>query len=403
MATIPAPPPTTARVSPRLVALAVAACGVAALSQVMPDTAAGVTDYVEYAAAARLLRDGGNPYDGSLLLPLQKGVGWPFEKADMMWNPPWVFPLVLPNAWLGWGEGLTLWVAVQLAAVLAAAHLAWRMADGPRHQWWVPIAIVLLFAPAFYLFRLGQISGFLLLGLVGFAAALKAGRPALAGLAAALVAVKPHLFLPFAVLLACDALVSKATRRAVIVGAAVLAVCAAFPLLWNADVWSQYVAAVNAPSGEFHWAPSAWKPPILSQRLAELVGGGLAVQFAPSVLATLVLVAYWWTKRRTWDWSKELPLVVVLSMLTTGYGAWGFDVVVMLYPVVQAAAWVANRDNPRLTLWAAAAYLAYNAAVFPAILGGLWWVPLVAAGYFAVGYAVKPPSVRTGLATPSPG
>ena len=32
--------------------------------------------------------------------------------------------------------------------------------------------------------------------------------------------------------------------------------------------------------------------------------------------------------------------MVALSLLTTGYGAWGFDVVVLLLPVVLAAAWL---------------------------------------------------------------
>src|SRR5687767_6591448 len=79
---------------PILAALA-AFVGVAALAgRWVPDTAAGVTDFVEYRAAATLLLAGENPYDPAKLHPLQKAVGWPFEKADMMWNPPWVFPIV---------------------------------------------------------------------------------------------------------------------------------------------------------------------------------------------------------------------------------------------------------------------------------------------------------------------
>jgi hypothetical protein len=368
----------------------------------VPDSAAGVTDFVEYGAAARLLAAGENPYDGSKLLPLQKEVGWPFDKADMLWNPPWAFPLVLPAGWLPWGSGLLAWGALQLAAMLLSAGLLWQLYGGPDRLLWVAAAVAVVFVPTFFLVRLGQISGLLLLGLAGFAAAMRAGRPGLAGAAAALTAIKPHLFLPFSVLLACDAFVGRATRKAVLVGAAVLVACTVFPMAWNPDVWRQYVEVVRAPSDEYHHAPSDWRPPTLPAELRRAVGGGLAVQFAPSVVATVALVGYWWTRRRDWDWSRELPTVVLLSVLTTGYGAWGFDLVVLLLPVVQAAAWLADGSNPRLALWSAAGYLAFNAAAFVGIVPVLWWAPVVVLGYLAVALLTRP-SWNTGPAPASPG
>ncbi len=403
----PAPPDPNPRSSGRrvflvlaIVAALIVAAGVA--GRRVPDTAAGVTDYVEYAAAARLLLAGEDPYDGAKLLARERQAGWEQDRADMMWNPPWVFPLVLPAGWVSWGSGLLAWGAAQLAVVVLSAVLAWRVYGGPGRLAWVAVAVAVVFAPTLFLVRLGQISGFLLLGLVGFVAALRAGRPGLAGAAAALTAVKPHLFLPFAVLLACDAVVSRATRTAVLVGAVVLAACAAFPLAWNADVWRQYAAAVRAPSDEFHHAPSDWSPPTLPAKLREAVDGGLAVQFAPSVVATAALVGYWWMRRREWDWARELPRVVLVSLLTTGYGAWGFDVVVLLLPVVQAAAWLADGSNPRLALWSAAGYLAFNAAVLAGRLPALWWSPVIAAGYVAVAILTRPSS-RTGPGPASPG
>jgi hypothetical protein len=383
--------------------LAVAAFVVAAgfVGQFVPADAAGKTDFVEYGAAARLLLAGENPYDGSKLLPLQRAAGWEQDKADMMWNPPWVFPVVLPTGWLSWSVGLLAWSALQLALVLLSAVLLWRVYGGPRRLTGVAVAVAVVFVPTFFLVRLGQISGLLLFGLAGFLAALRAGRPGLAGAAAALTAVKPHLLLPFAVLLACDALVSRATRVAVLAGAVVVALAAAFPLLWGGDVWAEYVAAVRAPSDEFHWSPSAWSPPTPAAKLRAALGAGLFVQFAPSVLTTAALVGYWWARRRAWDWGRELPAVVLLSVLTTGYGAWGFDVVILVLPVVQAAAWLADGANPRLALWTAAAYLAFNAAVFAGLVPVLWWAPVVAAGYFAVALLTRPASC-TGPTRSSP-
>ena len=378
-----------------LTALVVVTAGFA--GQFLPTDIAGKTDFVEYASAARLLLAGDNPYDASKLLPLQESVGWEQDKspadrrADMMWNPPWVFPLVLPTGAVPWNAGLLAWVAAQFVAVVVSAVLAWRLADGPPRLVWIAIAAALVFAPTFFLLRLGQISGFILLGLAGFAAAMRAGRPALAGAAAALTAIKPHLLLPFAVLLVCDACVSRATRRAVIAGGIVLVLAAAFPLTWDVDVWRQYVEAVRAPGDEFHHAPSDWNPPILAGKLANATGGGMAVQLLPSVLTTLALVGYWWAKRRVWDWSQELPRVVVLAYLTTGYGAWGFDAVVLLLPVVQAAAWLAA--DPRREILAMpplACYVLFNCAILMGLVPPILWAPIFAAGYLAVAVLTRP-------------
>ncbi len=400
--------PAHRRSSPRAILVTAALVVVVALAALagrwVPDTAAGVTDFVEYRAAATLLLAGENPYDPAKLLPLQKAVGWPFDTADMMWNPPWALPVVLPVGWLPWGSGLLAWGALQLGVVVLSAGLLWRLYGGPNRLLLVAAALAVVFVPTFFLVRLGQISGLLLLGLAGFAAAVRAGRPGLAGAAAALTAIKPHLFLPFAVLLLCDAFVSRATRTAVLVGAAVLAACAAVPLAWNPGVWGQYIETVRAPSSEYHHAPSDWSPPTVPAKLRDAVGGGLAVQFAPSVLATAALVGYWAFRRSRggWDWPRELPAVTLLSVLTTGYGAWGFDLVVLLLPVVQSAAWLAGGANPRLVLWSAAAYLAFNAAAFVGLIPVLWWAPAVAVGYVAVALLTRP-SGRTGPDSASPG
>src|SRR5262249_29831273 len=110
--------------------LAILVSGAAFAGRWVPDSAAGSPDFVDYRAAARLLLTGENPYDPSKLLPLQKEVGWPFDKADMIWNPPWVFPIVLPTGWLSWSCGLLAWGALQLAVVVLSAVMIWRTYGG---------------------------------------------------------------------------------------------------------------------------------------------------------------------------------------------------------------------------------------------------------------------------------
>jgi len=45
-----------------------------------------------------LLLDGSDPYDPDRLVPKQRSMYDGVNKAIMMWNPPWAFPIVLPFA-----------------------------------------------------------------------------------------------------------------------------------------------------------------------------------------------------------------------------------------------------------------------------------------------------------------
>src|SRR5262249_45692225 len=47
---------------------------------------------------------------------------------------------------------------------------------------------------------------------------------------------------------------------------------------------------------------------------------------------------YWVCRRRNWGWDEELPLVLLFSMLAAAYGAWPYDLVLLLVPVMQVAA-----------------------------------------------------------------
>ena len=55
-------------------------------------------DHIQYWSAARVLLDGGNPYDPSALLDAQLAAGRQREDAILMWNPPWVLTLFVPLA-----------------------------------------------------------------------------------------------------------------------------------------------------------------------------------------------------------------------------------------------------------------------------------------------------------------
>ena len=101
--------------------------------------------------------------------------------------------------------------------------------------------------------------------------------------------------------------------------------CAAvIPLAFNINVWQQYADAMaNRP-------PSQWLSPTLGSLLRLAFDEHLfRLQFVP-MAAGLVWFAWHWRKTRYWNWREQLPLLLLVSFVTAPYGAWPFDMVLLL-------------------------------------------------------------------------
>ncbi len=78
----------------------------------------------------------------------------PYEQSGLVFNPPWIFPLLYPFAWLPHpaGAGLMLLVSMALIALYV---------ESPQKM-----VLMILSAPVIVLITLGQLDCFLLLGLI---------------------------------------------------------------------------------------------------------------------------------------------------------------------------------------------------------------------------------------------
>ena len=157
-----------------------------------------INDFVAYWATGRLLIEGGNPYDTGALLELQRAVGSRFVDAGVVRNPPWALPLLLPFALLPFAVGWYVWAVCQILLVGISAALLWRLFDG-RARPAAAILLTFLFPPAVFVALGGQIGGLLLLALAGFTWAVERRRDLIAGLFLGILTLKPHLLLPFGV------------------------------------------------------------------------------------------------------------------------------------------------------------------------------------------------------------
>ncbi len=309
-------------------------------------------DFVQYWSAARVNLAGGNPYDAAQLKPLQAAaLGQPgLANVTMMWNPPWVVALVTPLGWLSSGAAHLTFLAVQLVALMLSVTWLWKSFDGPADRLWVAWLLALGFGPSVFIFWWGQIGGLLLLGLAGFLR-YRESKPFVAGLFAALLAIKPHLLFAVGLVLLLDAIVSKSARRTLLGGALAVLLAAGTAWLLNPEVYSHYSSAGWESSTSINTSPKDWKQPLVAYWLRMAVNPNVfAIQFVPLAFASICVVLHWLKNRSTWNWTSELPKLIFVSVLFTAYGAWMFDLVVLLVPVVAATVSILRNPGNR-PLW----------------------------------------------------
>ena len=315
-------------------------------------------DFVEYWAAAKLTVEGKNPYDPQLLLPLQQFAGRKTDEAVMMWNPPWSLAVVLPLGLLPARIAQLLWFAANLLAIGYCGDRLWLLFGGPRSRRWLGWLVVLVAMPTAFALQSGQIGPLLLLGGVLFLECRRRGWDYLAGAATVLLAIKPHLAYLVWAAIAYEAIACRRWRT-VIGGVYTGLMCTGIALALNPELIRQYLDALgNRP-------PAQWVSPTLGTVLRLAFGEELfRLQFVPVVFGFAWFAWYWRRHAPTWNWNEQFANVVVslretnpnvvvslretnphaeradyteqfpslllVSFVTAPYGAWPFDMVLLL-------------------------------------------------------------------------
>jgi hypothetical protein len=309
-------------------------------------------DFVEYWAAGHLNVHGENPYDPERVQELERQAGRTSD-GILMWNPPWTLPLVMPLGLLDCRTAHLLWLALQFAVVLWCVDALWRHYGGAVERRGLAWLLAITFLPTLFSLTVGQISPLVLLGAVLFLICLQQGRDGLAGAATVLLAIKPHLAYLFWIALL---MWSVRQRRWRVLGGGLLAGLAAVAvaLACNPAVLGQYWHTFT------HRPPAQYHSPTLGTALRLLLGEGqFRLQFLAMVPGLVWFAPYWLRHRADWDWNECLPLLLLVSVVTAAYGAWPFDLVLLLVPVVQVAAAVRGDERLRRRT-AIVVYLAIN-------------------------------------------
>lgn len=289
-------------------------------------------DFLAYWTAGQQAAHHANPYDAKAVLALERSAG-SNGMAVVMRNPPPAIMLVLPLGILPWRQASLLWTGMLLASFLASVQLLWTMLGKPSSS---VLLLGCTFGPALLCLCVGQTSLFMLLGVVLFLR-FQSSQPFLAGASLWLCLLKPHLLLPFGVVvLAC----SLYTRRySLLAGSGVAMISSTMIALYlDPGAWSHYATMMTTSGIDQEPIPS------LGVALRFALSPSLVwLQFVPAVAACLWAGFYFSRHRDDWDWMQHGSVLLPVSLLVSPY-AWSTDQAIVLPAILFVVASTESRE-----------------------------------------------------------
>jgi hypothetical protein len=303
----------------------------------LSDKNAAERDFISYWAAGQQLVHGANPYDLQAVRKMELAAGREPEKPLLtMRNPPVGLFVALPLGLVSPKTGLIIWLLVLLGVLSLAIFMIWILHGRPDNRIHL---LGYMFAPCVACLMAAQFGIFLLIGVVLFLYFYRS-RPFIAGFALLLCALKPHLFLPFGLVLIAWSVSRRSYGILAGFASSLLASCA-FAYWLDPHAWSQYSAMMNAGGALQENVPA------LSVSFRFLIHpAAVWLQFVPEAIACIWALWFFWTRREQWNWSDHGMLVLLVSAMCTPFG-WFTDES-MLLPAVLAGVYRADETKRSL-------------------------------------------------------
>lgn len=325
----------------------------------------GQVDLLEYWAAARLIQTYENPYDASKIEKIQRAeptTGVTLKSPILMWNPPFVIPIINFLGKLNFDEARIAWLVVTFTTLFLAIFLIFLGNQQRPAISWKPLLALVSFFPIVSILQFGQISWILIFGLAVGLFFLNRHNGLIAGLAISLCLIKPHLlyltYLSFLIYLPNDKKVKF--LLGFMSGAAILGASAE---LLSPGAWSQWFSAFERP-------PVYFKTPTVGSLFHRILGVQHGwILYIPAV-STLLILAIFRNKKWCHDLIRDPVTVTALSLATAPYG-WIFDQVLMLPLLI--------RLTMRNDFWIPVAVILINLQGFSPWMPAqddYWWYPI---------------------------
>jgi hypothetical protein len=288
-------------------------------------------DFIEYWSAGRLNITGGNPYNDEQMLTIEKSVGWLRDDALMMLNPPWTLSVAMFIGIFNYPLSRYIWFILGTAVVGWCAVSLWKLYHGNKKYPWAGLVVLFTFGPILHALKSGQITLLILLGMVGFLYFYRKGAHFWAGILASLLFVKPQLL--YLVILAIF-IWSLANKRYLILVGMIsgLIISLGAVLVTNPNAVAQYFQMVR------NYPFNSWVTTTIGANLRVLLGPDrFYLEFIPSVIGVAWFLVYWIKHHNSFDWINDLPLIILISAVTTAY-AWTLDYMVCIIGILQISA-----------------------------------------------------------------
>ena len=353
------------------------------------DEQATEQDFIEFWAIGQQLVHGANPYDVPAIVQLERKAGLGANQPRISLSPPAVLFPMLPLGLMRPKTGRIAWFLGIMGCLSLSLWLLWRLHGRPDNRLHL---LGFAFAPVIVCLISGQLSIFLLTGIVLFLSLHKT-RPILAGAALLPCALKPHLFLVFALVLLLWVFYRRAFRVLAGFAAALLLSCG-LSVWFDPHVWAQYFAMMGETRVMQSFIPT------FGVALRFLIDrNAVGLQFVPLAAGCLWALWYFWTRRSRWDWMEQGLILLVVSDVCAPYGYFTDECI--LLPFVLAglyAAAEAKRSFVPIALIDAAALVEVYAQVNIISPWYLWTVPAWVGWYV---YATRKTGRRASPAEPA--
>jgi hypothetical protein len=300
--------------------IAFALSGLAICASFLGSNAPGTRDFVEYWAAGQQLVEHHNPYDPETIRKLEDSAGFPKSAPTLIpGNPPSALLLFMPLGFLGATSGEIVWEFLLLASLFASVQLIRVTFGRPKNNIHL---LAYAFAPVLTCLLAGQIALFLLLGLALFLR-FHPTRPFLAGASLWLCLLKPHLFLPFGIVLLIWIVLHH--RYWILAGTgAALAFSSAIATVLNPRIWGQYRYMMGTQRIDQLDLPS------ISVLIRHFVyPHSFWIQCLPAIIGCVWAISYFVKRRSNWNWTHQGSVLMLVSVAVAPY-SWFMDQSVLL-------------------------------------------------------------------------
>jgi len=324
----------------------------------------GYSDFTIYYCAGTMVRDGlGHQlYDGAAQFAVQKKFApdVPIRLGALPFNhPPFEALVFVPFSYVSYPSAFVAWALANLAMLLSIPSLLpSQLRSLSIYSWPLWMLASLGFFPIFFSLLQGQ-DAILLLFLYTLAfSALNHNRDTLAGGLLALGLFKPHLVLPFVVLLLAQG------RKKVLYGffpvAAVLGLVSIAAVGWQGmTLYPRYVLHLEGTMAQGAITPSAM--PNLRGVVYLLFRGDAPLAYITLALSVAVIfVAAWQCRAPGRHFSPKFSLAVTATVLVS-YHCLGYDLSILLLPILLCGAELLGKEG---TEWFDFLILAASAALY---------------------------------------